>query len=89
MTLLELKDRLVEMGYDQATVFVDPDYISAVIGISDGGRVVYSREKMVNYLMENEGMSTEEAQEFIDFNTVRAIPYMGEHRPIIVYPIEE
>lgn len=51
MTLPELKERLIDMGHDDATLFVDPDYISAVIGVSEDGRVVYSYEKMTEYLM--------------------------------------
>lgn len=88
MTLPELKERLIDMGHDDATLFVDPDYISAVIGVSEDGRVVYSYEKMTEHLMENGGMEIEEAQEFIDYNTVRALPYMGDKRPIIVYGLD-
>lgn len=33
-------------------------------------------------------MEIEEAQEFIDYNTVRALPYMGDKRPIIVYGLD-
>lgn len=35
-------------------------------------------------------MEYEEAAEFIDYNTVRALPYCNpsEKRPIIIYPIE-
>ena len=32
-----------------------------------------------------DGMTHEEASEFVDYNTVRAIPYMGAQKPVLVY----
>lgn len=39
---------------------------------------------MIDYLMWKENWSDNEAVEFIEYNTIRALPYMGE---IIVYPL--
>lgn len=89
MTHQELVDRLVDMGYEGTVILENPSFNEAIIGVTEDRRLVYSYEKMIVELLEKEAMSPEEAQEFIDYNTVRAIPYMGEHRPIIVYPIEE
>ena len=44
---------------------------------------------MVESLMLEDDMSYDEAIEFIDFNTVRALPYMGEKSPIIMYDIDD
>ena len=33
-------------------------------------------------------MSDEEAIEFIDYNTLRSIPYYGEKAPVVFYPVE-
>ena len=41
MTLQELKEILVERDYKDAIVFENPDYLSAVIGISQNGQVIY------------------------------------------------
>lgn len=40
-------------------------------------------------MMDNDGMTHEEAIEFIDYNTVRACPYMGSQAPIILRSIED
>ena len=53
------------------------------------GRVVYSFEKMVKYLIDNEKMTEEEAIEWIEYNTIRALPYMGDKAPIIVKELPE
>jgi hypothetical protein len=42
---------------------------------------------MVEELMEDEECSYEEAVEWIDYNTIRALPYAGENGPIIMYSI--
>lgn len=80
----ELKEALWERDAENTTFFVDPDYISAVIGISTDDRVVYSYEKMVEFLMNSDGIAYEDAEEFIEYNTIRTIPYMGKNSPIIV-----
>lgn len=87
MTLQDLKDTLIERGYENAVVFENPNYLSAVIGISQNGQVIYSYEKMVEHLMEEDEMEEEDAIEFIDYNTIRALPYMGDNAPIISYDI--
>ena len=84
LTLDGLKDFLCERGHEDAVVLESPDYLSAIVGVSDDGRVIYDYEKMARCLMETDGMDYEEATEFIDFNTLGALPYMGEKRPIIL-----
>lgn len=56
----------------------------AIIGLTPDHRVVYSRGKMVDQLMEDDDSTEEEAEEWIDYNTIRSLPYMGENAPIIV-----
>ena len=42
---------------------------------------------MIEWLIDEEEWSEEEAVEWIEVNTLRALPYMGEGRPIIMYPL--
>jgi hypothetical protein len=42
---------------------------------------------MLQHLALNEGMTYEEAAEFVDYNTIGALPYMGEKKPIILNEI--
>lgn len=46
------------------------------------------QEYLAEALMEHDGMTHEEAVEWLDYNTVRSVPYMGEFKPIIIYDIE-
>lgn len=76
-------------GTDSDMLFFDtPDYDSAIVGVSSDYRVVYNYGLMAESLMIEDDMSYEEAIEFIDYNTIRALPYFP-NGPIVVYPIDE
>lgn len=83
----ELKEYLAERfgGY---ALFEPEHYDDGIVGVTDEGNVVYSYEKLAEALMEHDGMTHEEAVEWLDYNTVRSVPYMGEFKPIIIYDIE-
>lgn len=83
-TLDEIKEWLCDRDYEDTVVLENPDYLSAIVGVSDDGRLIYDYEKMAEHLMATDGMDYEEACEFIDVNTIGAMPYMGEKRPIIM-----
>ena len=38
--------------------------------------------------METEGWDEIDAVEWIDYNTIRALPYMGENAPMIIHRLE-
>jgi len=84
----DLKEYLTEQCFLDTVVLEGPSYISAVIGISTDGRLIYSRDLMVRYLCKQQGMTELAAEEFIDFNTVGALPNMGEKAPIIMEGFE-
>ena len=83
----ELKDFLNELEYTDTVVLENPSYLNAIIGITDEGALCYSYEKMIDCLMEEDKMEQEDAMEFINYNTIRALPYASSMgvRPIVVY----
>jgi hypothetical protein len=83
----DIRSLLCEMGYEDAVVFDNPEFDPAIVGVTEDGCVVYDYEKMVAHLMETDGISAVDAIEFIDYNTIRALPYAGEKAPVIMYPI--
>ena len=84
------RDMLVELGLEESIVFENPDYDSAIVGWDENtGRVIYDYDLMVEHLMTEDGKEMDEAAEFIDYNTVRACPYMGDRAPIILKKIED
>ncbi len=75
------------MGYENLMFFENPNFDDAIIGTSHNGRVVYDFDKMVECLAKEDNMTVEEAMDFICYNTIRSIPYMGADAPIVVYPL--
>lgn len=84
-----LEDKILDNGYENVTILKNYSYDDALIGITSDNKAVYDYDKMVNWLMETENFTLEEAVEWIDYNTIRALPYMGENAPIIMYPLDE
>tara|TARA_S200002703_G_scaffold137311_1_gene127025 strand:- start:292 stop:513 length:222 start_codon:yes stop_codon:yes gene_type:complete len=64
-------------GFDKA--IIGEEYFS--------GRLVYSAERMMKILMNRDGMSFEEALEFMEYNIIGA--YVGEMTPIYISDIVE
>ena len=83
------REILCEMGYEDAVLFDNPDFDTAIIGISDDNRVIYDYNKMIVHLMDVEGMEMLDAEDFIGYNTIRALPYAGEYGPIIMYGLPD
>lgn len=81
-------DKLIDCGYENVTVFSGEDYDDALIGITSDNRAVYEFEKMVDCLMKKYGWSDIDAIEWIEYNTIRALPYMGADAPIVMYSLE-
>ena len=80
---MELREKLSKHFGDDL-LFAD-SFDSAIIGVSlgtTGGRVVYDVEKMVQVLSKKQGITCEEAWEYLEYNTFGA--YVGERTPLYV-----
>lgn len=87
-TIEELEQYLEERGMTGTTYFNNPDFVDAIVGTTDEGNLIYDYDKMIESLKKSENWDDEEAIEWIEYNTIRTIPYMGSSHPIILYSIE-
>ena len=63
-------------------------YQDAIVGVTyDSNHVIYDVDKFME-LLTKEGMTPEEAEDWVSYNTARAIPYMGEFAPILMHSRE-
>lgn len=85
----EIRDNVYEFGDENTLVFDNPDYDEAIIGVTHDGRAVYDYVEMVNCLTREENMSEEDAVDFIDYNTIRSLPYAGEYAPVVMYVFDK
>lgn len=81
---MTVREKLEERGLDDVVIFDTPSYDDAFVGLSEDNRAIYDFDKMVECL----DMPVEEAIEFIEYNTIRALPYFTG-APIILYRVEE
>lgn len=81
-------EKLAEWGYEDVIIFENPSYDDALIGITTDNRAVYDYELMVEWLFKNYGWSREDAVEWIEYNTLRAIPYY-DAAPVVVQKFPE
>ena len=79
-------DTMVEdQGIEEEVLILDNHaYDKSIIGITEDGRLIYDFEQMVQEFMEDEDCDETEAIEWLEYNTMRALPYMGERAPIII-----
>lgn len=83
------RELLNELGFEDSIVFENPSYDSAIIGYdANNNRIIYDFNLMVEYLMDKDNMEYDEGVEFIEYNTLRAIPYAGENAPIVLMTLD-
>ena len=89
----ELKEILYDMVadedlLDQMIVLEGDELADGAIGVTHDGHIVYSYERLVESLTKAYGSETE-AIEWIDYNTIRSLPYMGKDglAPVIMYEL--
>ena len=80
-------ERLLDFGFEDVVIFSDYSYDDALIGVTTDNRAVYDFDKMVRWLVENHDFSPDDAYEWIEYNTLRALPYMGNSAPIVMYTL--
>lgn len=88
ITIEDVRAFVEENAGEHILVFESPDYASAFVGITTDGNAVYDYDLMVKCLMEEDGMEELEAIEFIDYNTIRALPYF-QYAPIVIHSRKE
>lgn len=80
MVNLEIRKKLPP----DAVVFDNASYDNSIMGITLDGRVIYDFQLMVQEFMEDNSCDELEAVEWIEYNTIRVLPYAGHKAPIIV-----
>lgn len=96
----QLRKKIADAGYENSIVYDDPSFDNSIIGVDVNGKTVYLYPLMALEYVEDdfeyakheyEGNLDDytsdtllEAYEFIDYNTIRATPYMGPLAPVII-----
>ena len=69
---------------DDAIVFDNMSYDNSIIGTTFDGRAIYDYDLMVSEFMSDEECTSDEAIDWIEYNTLRSLPYAGKKVPLVV-----
>lgn len=85
------REYLSEWGYEDSIVYENLEYDEAIMGVTLDGNVLYDYNGMVELLMTRDGMTEEEANEWLSYNVIGlGIPDSYEHpKPFICYRMED
>lgn len=90
MTIQDVILKIKVNGWSDDVIILDNyDFADAFVGMTNENRAVYDYDKMVRWLINEAEISEIEAVDWIDYNVLRALPYMGEKHPIIMYKLED
>jgi len=85
------KEQMISEDYDGLELLFADGFGTAIMGVSVTGggsgdaKVVYDYDKCISILIKRDGMTYNDAVEFLEFNTLGA--YVGEHTPIFMNKI--
>lgn len=83
----ELRQALDKYGEENEItfkLFENPSFDDSIIGVSNNHRIVYDYDKMVEEFACDNNCDYDEADEFIQYNTMRALPYEKDNAPIVI-----
>jgi hypothetical protein len=79
-----LREFLAEMYGDDTVLLDGPEFDGGLVGVTTDGRLVYSYDKLAEALCEANRWSREDAIDWIEFNTICSLPYVGPRAPVVM-----
>lgn len=83
-----LDEFLSETYGDDVVHFDGPEFDGGIVGVTTDGRLVYSYEKLVESLAEANRWSREDAIDWVEFNTIRSLPYIQGRAPVVMNDLD-
>ena len=95
MTNDELREKIREIILDEEIlneiILLEGDeFADGAVGISDNYHIIYDYDQLVHSLMSHDDLSFDDAVDMLEYNTLRALPYMQSQgrAPIIMNSFE-
>lgn len=80
---MDIVDKLSDIGYEYV-VLLEEFGIDEIIGVDSLGRVVYDYDKLIDWLVLNDGCTAEEAEDYIQYSVIGSAGNYGDAAPIIM-----
>ena len=82
----QILEELSEINEDAIVLEPQSTFNRAIVASDTDGRLVYSVTKIIRALIDEDGMTEEEALEWFEFNTLGTFRGMKDHnKPIFIY----
>lgn len=82
-----IDQKLTENGFDGVVIFTEPDFASALIGVTSEGRAVYDSVRMLEYLRTEKNVTDDAAVDWV-LHIMQELTAAGPGAPIIMHPLE-
>lgn len=83
-----IKEFLADMHGPDVVVLEGPEFDDGIVGVTQDGRVAYSYGRLVDALMQSHGWDETDAVDWIEFDTLRSLPYLGDRAPVVLTDID-
>ena len=83
----KIREYLKDEGVECA-ILDSPSFDNSIIGLTTDGKLVYDFELMVQEYVKDTAEEYTDAIDFISYNTLRALPYMGNNAPVVINKLE-
>ena len=84
-----LRNYLTDTHGPDVVMLDGPVFDGGIVGTTRDGKLVYSYEKLARALAGGTGWwSVAEAVDWIEYNTIRSLPYMGDKAPIVMNDLD-
>ena len=83
-----LDEFLSETYGDDVVHFDGPEFDGGIVGVTTDGRLVYSYDKLVRALMEANKWDETDAIDWVEFNTLRSLPYIHGKAPVVMNDLD-
>lgn len=81
--------RFLADAYGPVVMLDGPEFDGGIVGTTHDGKLVYSYEKLVRALIGGTARwSVADAVDWIEYNTIRSLPYMGDKAPIVMNDLD-
>lgn len=83
-----LREYLAEIYGDDVVLLDGPEFDGGLVGVTTDGRLVYSYDRLVEVLSEVNEWSRGDAVDWIEYNIIRSLPYVGARAPIVMNDLD-
>ena len=72
---------------DDSILFDNVSYDNSIIGTTFDGKAIYDYDLMIVELMQDDNISEADAIDWIEYNTLRSLPYAGDKAPLVMMKV--